>query len=256
MKIHLNSKPGMYDVVTYGKNSITCSTKHSTFSVPTDDFKAFAGGSWNHGVSRNDIDLFLSVVNPEQYQLQVQQENEILAIAVRMEMLEESIKNSFTPTIVKDETDYKELYERSEIELDRAKDHLLSVATKVYSQNLTFDHITIDKGIKFIIQQNHDDDSYRFCWDPYGFVPNYHSDINKLYKTIRNYGDWRTINGGWIKVMSGDVILYHKSGDYGVYDDAIAIECAQDVFPNLKIHSFAGRQWDQELDSLFYDLPF
>ena len=51
MKIHINSKQGIYEVVTYGRNSITLSTKHNTFQVPTSDFKTFAGGIWNHSIN-------------------------------------------------------------------------------------------------------------------------------------------------------------------------------------------------------------
>jgi hypothetical protein len=123
----------------------------------------------------------------------------------------------------------------------------------VYSQNLDFTNFQITKGIKFIIQQgNYDHNAFRLCWDPYGFVSNGHSDISSIFRP----DDWHTINGGWIKIIEDDVILYFKSGDYGVYDDAIATECAKKLFPGKNIHSFAGRRWDEELDSMFYELPF
>jgi hypothetical protein len=38
--------------------------------------------------------------------------------------------------------------------------------------------------------------------------------------------------------------------------DADATECAKKLFPNKEIHSFAGRQWDHELDRMFFELPF
>lgn len=35
MKIHLHSKNGLYTVEDYGRESITLSTKHSSFMVPS-----------------------------------------------------------------------------------------------------------------------------------------------------------------------------------------------------------------------------
>jgi hypothetical protein len=260
MKIHLHSRQGLYEVETYGRNSITCSTKHYTFHVPCDDFKSFAGGFWNHHVTKDDMDLFLSVVQPEKYKLQVQQENEIITLAARIDMITESVKASSTPTVVEEEEDilatkedYERWYNEKYDELNKVKDHMRTIAFQVYSQDLDFTNFEMHKGIKFIIQQGiYDDNSFRFCWDPYGFVSNGHSDISSIFRP----DDWYTINGGWIKIIGDDVILYYKSGDYGVYDDALAIECAKKLFPRKNIHSYAGRQWDEELDSKFFELPF
>jgi hypothetical protein len=256
MKIHLHSRPGLYEVETYGRNSITCSTKHNIFQVPTSDFKSFAGGYWNDHVTKDDMDLFLSVVHPEKYKLQVQQENEIITLAARLDMITESVKASSTPTIVEEDGPTKEDYERwyneKYDELNKLRNHMRTIAHQVYSQNLDFSNFQMTKGIKFIIQEHIDGDDYRFCWDPYGFVSNGHSDISSINRDTY----WHTINGGWIKIIGDDVILYFKSGDYGVYDDAIATECAKKLFPTKNIHSYAGRQWDEELDSKFYELPF
>ena len=259
MKIHLNSRQGLYEVETYGRNSITCSTKHNIFSVPTSDFKSFAGGNWNNHVSKDDMDLFLSVINPEKYKLQVQQENEIITLAARMDMITEAVKASSTPIMVEEEDDgptkedYEKWYNDKYDELNKLRNHMRSIAHKVYSQNLDFSNFQMTKGIKFIIQQDHyNDDSYRFCWDPYGFVSNGHSDISSIFRA----DDYGTVNGGWIKIIEDNVILYYKSGDYGVYDDAIAIKCAKKLFPGKNIHSYAGRQWDEELDKMFFELPF
>ena len=256
MKIHLHSRPGLYEVETYGRNSITCSTKHNIFQVPTSDFKSFAGGYWNDHVTKDDMDLFLSVVHPEKYKLQVQQENEIITLAARLDMITESVKASSTPTVVEEDgltkEDYERWYREKSDDLYELKDRMRNIAHQVYSQNLDFTNFQMTKGIKFIIQEHIDGDDYRFCWDPYGFVSNGHSDISSIFRP----DNWHTINGGWIKIIGDDVILYFKSGDYGVYDDAIATECAKKLFPTKNIHSYAGRQWDEELDSKFYELPF
>jgi hypothetical protein len=258
MKIHLNSRQGLYEVETYGRNSITCSTKHSIFQVPTSDFKSFAGGNWNTHVSKDDMDLFLSVINPEKYKLQVQQENEILSLAARMDMIKEAVKASSIQSVVEEEDgptkeDYEKWWRQESDKNSELNKKMRKIAHEVYSQKLDFSNFQVTKGIKFIIQQDHyDDNSYRFCWDPYGFVSNGHSDISSIFYA----DDYGTVSGGWIKIFEDNVILYYKSGDYGVYDDAIAIKCAKKLFPGKNIHSYAGRAWDEELDKMFFDLPF
>lgn len=292
MKIHINSKPGIYEVVTYGRNSITLSTKHNTFQVPTSDFKTFAGGIWNHSINPEDFAIFLSVVKPDQYKMQVEQEDQILTLAARLDIIQAKVKAEAEQVVYESEEERYERLEREhyeaiqaeqdrehqewmrnyeqekadrtviewesmlnqkDTELDKADTKLRNIAHRVYSQNLDFSNFQIREGIKFIIQQDHyDEHSYRFCWDPYEFVSNGHSDISSIYRGA----NWSTISGGWIKIIDNNVILYSKSGDYGVYDDHIAIECAKKIFPGKKIHSFAGRVWDNKLDDLFYDLPF
>lgn len=292
MKIHLNSKQGIYEVVTYGRNSITLSTKHSIFQVPTSDFKAFAGGIWNHRLTKDDMDLFLSVVRPDQYKLQVEQEDKILTLAARLDIIQAKVKAEAEQVVYESEeeryerlekehyeaiqaeqdrehqewlneyeqekanrsvTEWESIINKRDTELEEADRKLRSIAHKVYSQKLDFSNFQMHAGIKFIIQQDHYNDNInRFCWDPYGFVSNGHSDISSIYRD----SNWGTINGGWIKIIDNNVILYYKSGDYGVYDDAVAIECAKKLFPGKKIYSFAGRDWDEKLDELFNDLPF
>ena len=285
MKIHINSKQGIYEVVTYGRNSITLSTKHNTFQVPTSDFKTFAGGIWNHSINPEDFAIFLSVVKPDQYKMQVEQENEILTLAARLDIIQAKVKAESEDEryeriekehyqAIEDEQEreyakemhfyeqkkanrtvieWESMLNQKDTELDKADTKLRNIAHKVYSQNLDFTNFQMHDGIKFIIQQKHyDEHSYRFCWDPYEFVSNGHSDISSIYRE----SDWGTISGGWIKIIDNNVILYSKSGDYGVYDDHIATECAKKIFPGKKIHSFAGRRWDDKLDDLFYDLPF
>ena len=270
MKIHLKSKQGLYEVETYGRNTITLSTKHSMFQVPVDDFKSFAGGNWNFNVSKEEMDTFLSIVQPEKYKKQFELENEIISIAKRIDMIDKFKASSIETVVVEEEPeayeddypdgdpqeptkeDYERWYRDKCKELNETKDKLKTIAHEVYSQNLDFSNFTNRKGIKFIIQEHIDGNNYRLCWDPYGFVINYHSNISDIYRGDKYY----TINGGWIKIFEKDVVLYFKSGDYGVYDDAIALECAKKLFPGKNIHSFAGRKWDEELEMQFDDLPF
>lgn len=271
MKIHLNSRQGLYEVETYGRNSITLSTKHSTFQVPVDDFKAFAGGNWNFNVSKEEMDTFLSIIQPEKYKKQVEMENEIISLAKKIDIMDElkQILNTslaehnakkaectvdddiYDPTEPTKE-EYEKWWKEESAKNDELKNKMRSIAHQVYSQNLDFSNFQNHKGIKFIIQTDAYESKFRFSWDPYGFVSNGHSDISSIFRA----DDWYTINGGWIKIIDNNVILYSKSGDYGVYDDAVAIECAKKVFPGKKIHSFAGRQWDDELAETFFPLPF
>jgi hypothetical protein len=284
MKIHLHSRQGLFTVHSYNEKTITVTTKHLNFTVPVSDFKSIAGGNWNFSVSKQVQDRFLQVVQPEQYALQLQQEQQIMALAIAIKQQDELIhqyntSHSNEEEIVHDddlydhpeyddndyqqyEDDYdpedptKEEYEqwwREESDKnDELKNKMRSIAHQVYSQNLDFSNFQNHKGIKFIIQTDADESKFRFSWDPYGFVSNGHSDISSIFRA----DDWYTVNGGWIKIIDNNVILYFKSGDYGVYDDAIAIECAKKVFPTKEIHSFAGRQWDDELGNIFFPLPF
>tara|TARA_R110000868_G_scaffold207246_4_gene456206 strand:- start:2308 stop:3186 length:879 start_codon:yes stop_codon:yes gene_type:complete len=292
MKIHINSKPGIYEVEAYGRNSITLSTKHNTFQVPTSDFKTFAGGIWNNSIDPYDFAVFLSVVKPDQYKMQVEQEDQILTLAARLDIIQAKVKAEAEQVVHESQEERYERLEREhyeaiqaeqdrehqewmreyeqekanrsviewegmlnnkDTELQKADTKLRDIAHRVYSQKLDFSNFQMHTGIKFIIQQDHYDAKInRFCWDPYGFVSNGHSDISSIYREA----DWGTISGGWIKIIDNNVVLYSKSGDYGVYDDAIAIECAKKIFPGKKIHSFAGRIWDDKLDDLFNDLPF
>jgi hypothetical protein len=266
MKIHLNSRQGLFEVETYGRDTITLSTKHNVFQVPVSDFKSFAGGNWNFNASKEEMDTFLSVVQPDKYKIQVEQENQILTLAVRLGMIRDAVKAQES-VVVEESDDYQDIpFETDEPtkdeyekwwrdkcdELNSTRNKIRSIAPEVYSQNLDFSNFQNHKGIKFIIQTDAYETEFRFRWDPYGFVSNGHSDISSIFRA----DDWYTVNGGWIKIIGDDVILYSKSGDYGVYDDAIATECAKKVFPTKEIHSFAGRYWDDELDSLFMELPF
>lgn len=283
MKIHLHSRQGLYEVETYGRNTITLSTKHTMFQVPVDDFKSFAGGNWNFNVSKEEMDTFLSIVQPEKYKKQFELENEIISLAKRIDMIDQMKASINTPVVkeVTEDVDYDEVDEyyndydsymqelaneearrtpeewndklsEKDREIDSLKRKLKDMASKVYSQNLDFTNFQEHHGIKFIIQTNNDETEFRFCWDPYGFVDNFHSSISNIYRE----NGWYTINGGWIKIIDDNVILYSKSGDYGVYDDTVAIHCAEKVFPGKKIHSFAGRQWTDGLDDQFFPLPF
>lgn len=158
------------------------------------------------------------------------------------------------------QTNNWEEYYRNEIKKhDESKDKIVSHARNLYSKLKDLPIIKDfqnEKGIKFIIQENNIDE-YRFCFDPYQLGSNFHSTLSDFYRgdmgrNIQN--SFRTINGGWMKVIGNKVILYAQSGDYGVYNNEIAMEAASLIFPDKIITSYAGMSWEEyeAVDSIYY----
>jgi len=142
-----------------------------------------------------------------------------------------------------DTHDWKASFQRKDKELDGVKEKLNNHARNIYSQlselPILKDYQN-EKGIKFIIQKNYKTDEYRFCFDPYQLGANFHSTLSEFFRQE----NWGTINGGWLKMIGNVLTLYAQSGDYGVYNNEIAIEAAKLVFPNKEIRSFAGKDWN------------
>jgi len=69
----------MYTVDSYDSKYINLSTHRYNLQVPVDDFKAFAGGVKNYGVTAEEKDKFISVVQPERYQNVIETETKPLA---------------------------------------------------------------------------------------------------------------------------------------------------------------------------------
>jgi len=252
MKIHLNSRNGVYTVKSYNDTYITVVTKRYEMQVPCSDFKCFAGGSNNFSINTEETNKFLGTVNPSMFQHQQRMTEKVIEAVKALSMQPMQHANNNEPVDEADNIQYENWFHKKSEELDKYKDKIRKSASEVYKQKLDFSDLQIHNGIKFIIQANHNDTDFRFCFDPYGFVDNFHSSISNIYHEI----GWYTINGGWIKIFGKNVILYAQSGDYGVYDDTIAIEAASKLFPNHKIFSHAGRQWDAELTEKYDDLPF
>ena len=248
MKIHLHSRKGLYEVVDYNATRIILSTKAYRFYVPVDDFKEFAGGTWNWNVPSEEMETFLSVVDPEKYNKIIEQKEGI------PEYIEQE-DDDYYDYDYEDEMDYsdyeypnyEQLYYENRDELSKLKSKMRNIAYMVYSQKLDFSEYLNDSGIKFIIQQNRNNaEDYRLKFDPYGFVSNGHSDIDDLFR--QDMETYKTINGGWLKVFGDIVILYAQSGDYGVYDDIIATKCAKEIFTGKIVISFAGKSWNDVED--------
>lgn len=287
MKIHLKSRQGLFTVVTYGRNSITLCTKHKTFSVPSEDFKCFAGGGWAESTVEEQK-LFMSVVAPLALQQTMEMEAKITAMASLIDIRDKA-KNLASEYISAIAAQQGEDYENSVLNTDDLEDDddwlkdareeeakrtpkewndmlckrddqihdlkkkLEKIATQVYKSPVDLSNFQNDKGIKFIIQVAHNDNTdCRMCFDPYQFVENFHSSISAIYRDNKYF----TANGGWLKVIGDEVILYYKSGDYGVYNDIVAMACAKQLFPNKKISSYAGQQWNSEWIDQDDDLPF
>ena len=170
----------------------------------------------------------------------------------RLEELLEELENTkaeirYEIDSVKDNnTDWEKHFRKECENSQKLKDQLNNHASKLYA-DLTelpiLNTYTNDKGIKFIIQRNYVTNEHRFCFDPYELGANFHSQLSEFFRKE----NWGTINGGWMKVINNEVILYKSSGDYGVYDDTIAMNCAVKIFPNKIISSFAGKEWTDTL---------
>jgi hypothetical protein len=143
---------------------------------------------------------------------------------------------------LEDNTNWEESFRQQCTKNEEIQDKLNNHASKLYA-NLSelpiLKNYTNDKGIKFIIQRNYVTKEARFCFDPYELGANFHSQLSEFFRQE----NWGTMNGGWMKVINNQVILYKSSGDYGVYDDITAVTCARVLFPNENILSFAGREW-------------
>jgi len=145
---------------------------------------------------------------------------------------------------------YEEAFLEKSREMDTLRNSFTDKARNIYKSIANhlptiLNDFQEEDGLKFIIQENING-GYRFCFDPYKLATNYHSNLSDIY----SQEDWYTVNGGWIKLINNTVILYARSGDYGVYLDHIAIQAATTIFPNKKILSFAGKNWN-DIDSKY-----
>lgn len=285
MKIHLKTKQGLFTVVDYGRDYITLQTKLKHFMVRSSEFKCFAGGGWAE-CTEEEKKLFLSVVAPHMLEQTLETEAKIKALASLIDMQEKAKENAseyISAIAVQQGEDYEnsvlntddleDSYEaemrrqdlartpeqwyakiqEKQDETERLRKKLVNIASKVYKSPVDLSDFQNSNGIKFIIQVAHDDETdCRMCFDPYQFVENFHSSISEVYRNSKYF----TANGGWLKVIGDEVILYYKSGDYGVYNDIVAMACAKQLFPNKKISSYAGQQWNSEWIDQDDDLPF
>lgn len=153
------------------------------------------------------------------------------------------LKDSLKDSLEQPATDWEKLF-RKEVEArDKLSDKINKIAQAVY---LDFESLSIlkdfkfDEGIKFILQENEDGNIFRFRFDPYQMVANYHSSLSQVHQARSIY----TVSGGWIRFIDDKIILYSNSGDYGSYDNDKAIEGAKQIFPNRIITSHPDKKWD------------
>lgn len=177
--------------------------------------------------------------------------NEIKSLKDKLEDVQETtyeLENSIQYEHFRQEqmglANYQKMYEEEKKRYERLNGRLDFHARELYKDfpNLPIlSYFQEEQGIKFIIKESEDEIDFKFFFDPYKLLANYHSALSDIF-----YVDGYYIkNGGWLKVIGNDVILYGKSGDYGVYEDEIAIKAAQVVFPGKNILSFAGKSWDE-----------
>lgn len=287
IRIHINSRQGMFTVDKYNSEKLWLSTKQYEFTTDTKDFKCIAGGI---NTCRNTQELhdFQMIVDKDYQELELRTQALLRLIGkhetVRTEYPEHyPTEEDFEEPRYEEEPDYdpflddeeyydayeqeepsydqyKKWYEQEQKENTKLRSKLMDIAKALYSNldKLDLSEYENTKGIKFIIQSRYNDRTdTRFCFDPYAILDNYHSNISEAYSD-QGYG---TDNGGWVKVTKTMVILYSKSGDYGKYSDNVAIKAASKIFPNRPILSYSGKDWDIHMDNLIYpnntdDLPF
>ena len=67
LKIHLQSKNGLYNVVKYTKDKIWLKTNNYSFNVPANDFKCIAGGHYNYKINEENINDFLETIATKEF---------------------------------------------------------------------------------------------------------------------------------------------------------------------------------------------
>lgn len=140
-------------------------------------------------------------------------------------------------------TDWEKLYRKEVESRDKLNDKINKIAQAVY---LDFNNLPILKNfktndaIKFILQENENENMCRFRFDPYQMVNNFHSSLSQIHQHKEMY----TISGGWMRFIENKIILYGKSGDYGSYDSDKAVDAAQEIFTYRIITSHPDKSWD------------
>jgi hypothetical protein len=273
IKIHLKSRNGVYRVFSVGVSTITLQTHDYSFRVPHSDFKCFAG---NFKLTKKQANYFMALLGKNNLQKQldsvkrkiedeyIKQKNNSADIKYKIDSYYDKLEESYyllqKKLLVQKESHEKEIKEiikkkmENVINSEEMRKYKLDKAAEIYQHCIDLSNYQNHNGIKFIIQQ-YDDKSnnnwqYRMFFDPFKFVDNWHSSLTQItdeieYKT--NGKIWRTNSGGWLKVIDNAVVLYARSGDYGVFDNDIAIECAKKLFPTKEIYSYADLDWDHSM---------
>lgn len=266
IKIHIHSRNGLYTLVSYSADKIKFRTKHDAYIRDASDYKCLAGGNHNFRVNMEVVHEFERTVLPEKYAELDRKEAELMLQldAIRheeyleqlyLELAEAEMQKDMEDAelhqqwiedqyyeepydIEQDLRNYVTWYNQTKEELDKLRDHNIKVARKVYD-NFNPRLSDIEKPIKFIVQTNNKG-SFRIRFDYYGFVENYHSSISQIFSD----GIWCTMNGGWMRIEDGKLQLYGRSGDYGIFDKNIALDCAEKLFPMAMIDSKPGAELD------------
>lgn len=259
----MKSRQGVYSVFSIGKDTMTCQTANYSFRVPKSEFKCFAG---DYKPTEKQANYFLALLSESNLQKQLdvvkyKLQNELIRLKKDeanmkyqvddyYDSLEKNLDILQKKLIFQKEEHKKEMEEmRKEkvINSDKMKNYKFNKAVEIYQHPIDLSNYENNQGIKFIIQEDKSETEHRMFFDPFQFVANFHSNLDEITKIIeiKTCGKlWHTINGGWLKVIGNAVVLYGRSGDYGVYDDNIAIECAKKLFPTKEIYSYADCRYD------------
>lgn len=245
MRIHLKNRRGLYEVLSYTSEAMYLATKHHRFTLPVSEFGALAGGLWNHGVSEEEINNFLYAIGvldiPNDDLSEAMKQQMLYDLAVEAEERErEELEQAYYEQWVEEQQsdDVPRAWWKEENEkVNKLRAKLAGVGRMLFDI-VTVDNLPRDKKLKFIIQSN--GENYRFRFDPFETCDNYHSNISDMFREI----DWGTVSGGWWTIVDDTMILYGKSGDYGVYDDAIAIQTFSERF-TMPVKSFSNKTFKE-----------
>lgn len=243
MRIHLKNRRGLYEVLSYTSEAMHLATKHYKFTLPVSEFGAIAGGMWNYGIPEEEITNFLYTIGvleiPNPYDVWEQQMLYDLAVEAE-EKEREELEQAYYEQWVEEQQSGdvpRAWWEEETAKVTKLRDKLMGVGRMLFNI-ISSDNIPRDKKLKFIIQSNGDE--YRFRFDPFETCNNYHSELSDMFREI----GWGTVSGGWWTIIGDTMILYGKSGDYGVYDDTIAMKAFNDRF-NMPVKSFSNKTFEE-----------
>jgi hypothetical protein len=63
MKIHIHSRKGIYNLVSFDEYTLYLSTNRYEFTTPVEDYKCLAGGKWNKMMNVKKYNAFMNLLN-------------------------------------------------------------------------------------------------------------------------------------------------------------------------------------------------
>ena len=130
----------------------------------------------------------------------------------------------------------RDYWQMKSLDLETVKDAIIKKVGMMYlSAGFNAFPLPTDGGLKFVYQESEDIGDSRILLDPLRILPNYHSNIAKMFGD----GKYYTINGGWLQydLETNTITLYGESSDYGRYNPDLCIPLFEKLYPSIKIIS-------------------